>query len=251
MRQRDKRRAMRRQRAPELSDLLAHLDEALDVLRPSAIAAHRLDVELLEPLLDPLEGRRVGPEHPLEQRGQKAGASSEPVSPEPDTRSANSSSTGIGSSWAVITQFSPTTHSSGVQLSLVVLVRRVGGDVDVAAVVVEDGPVLRPARHSRVALSSPNASATRCASSSEPRSTSTQSSFPRLSRFGRSARSSRRSTWSRSKRIASLIPTPALGGPKPATVASAIRGAQEAPSDAGQPHQQDRTQSEHGSTTSR
>ena len=42
------------------------------------------------------------------------GPSSEPVLPEPDTRSANSSSTGIGSSWAVTTQFSPTTHSSAI-----------------------------------------------------------------------------------------------------------------------------------------
>ena len=38
------------------------------------VAAHRLDVELLQPLLDPLERRRVGPEHPLEQRGEEAGA---------------------------------------------------------------------------------------------------------------------------------------------------------------------------------
>ena len=36
-----------------------------------------------------------------------------------------------------------------------------------------------------------------------------------------------------------------LGGPEPATLAPAIRGAQEAPSNAGPPHQQDRTQSEH------
>jgi len=36
-----------------------------------------------------------------------------------------------------------------------------------------------------------------------------------------------------------------LRDPEPATLAPAIRGAQEAPRDADQPHQQDRTQSEH------
>ena len=45
---------------------------------------------------------------------RNVGPSSEPVSPEPDALEANSSSTGIGSSCAVITQFSPTTHSSAI-----------------------------------------------------------------------------------------------------------------------------------------
>ena len=54
--------------------------------------------------------------HPeLEALGDHA--SSEPVSPEPDALEANSSSTGIGSSCAVITQFSPTTHSSAISLA--------------------------------------------------------------------------------------------------------------------------------------
>ena len=87
---------MSRKRAPEIPDLAPHLDQPLDVLLGIAVAAHRIDVELLEPLLDPLERGRVRPEHPLQQRREEAGPSSEPVSPEPDTRSANSSSTGIG-----------------------------------------------------------------------------------------------------------------------------------------------------------
>ncbi len=38
-----------------------------------------------------------------------------PVSPEPDALSANSSSTEIGVSWAVITQFLPMMHSSATR----------------------------------------------------------------------------------------------------------------------------------------
>lgn len=45
--------------------------------------------------------------------------------------------------------------------------------------------------------------------------------------------------------------TPTLDGLEPATQSSAISGAQEAPSEAGKPHQQDHAQSNHASTTSR
>ena len=50
---------------------LAHRDQQLDVL-VGALAAHGLDVEVLEALLDALEGGGVGAEHPLEQRRQEA-----------------------------------------------------------------------------------------------------------------------------------------------------------------------------------
>ena len=83
-------------------------------------------------------------------------------------------------------------------------VRRVGGDVDVTAEVVEDRVFSELARQLRVFRSSPNASAIRSASSFVVRSTSTQSSCDRRNRRGRSARPSRCSTWSRSNRIALL-----------------------------------------------
>ena len=67
MGQRDERRAVRRERAPQLADLMAHLDQQLDVLVGS-LAAHRVHVELLQPLLDSLEGGGVRPEHPFQQR---------------------------------------------------------------------------------------------------------------------------------------------------------------------------------------
>ena len=55
----------------EFSDLSAHLDELLDVLVCS-FASHRVDVEVLESLLDLLERGRVGTQDPFQERGQKA-----------------------------------------------------------------------------------------------------------------------------------------------------------------------------------
>ena len=61
------------------------------------LTAHRLDVELLQPLLDPLERGRIRTEDPLQQGGEEA-----PMGRRASrcrrtgARSANSSSTGIG-----------------------------------------------------------------------------------------------------------------------------------------------------------
>ena len=41
--------------------------------RSVPLAAHRVDVELLQPLLDPLEGGGVGAEHPVQKRREEAG----------------------------------------------------------------------------------------------------------------------------------------------------------------------------------
>ena len=62
------------ERAPEVSHLAPHLDQPLDVPFGVAVAAHRVDVELLQPVLDPLERGRVRPEHPLEERREETGA---------------------------------------------------------------------------------------------------------------------------------------------------------------------------------
>ena len=111
--------------------------------RTLGVSAHRLDVELLQPVLDPLERRRIGTEHPLEQRGEEAGAVQR---------------AGVAGAGHAAGEFLQ--HRDGIvvggdhpvladdalerdQLSLVALVRRIGGDVDVAAVVLEDGAVLR------------------------------------------------------------------------------------------------------------
>ena len=42
------------------------------------VAAHRVDVELLKALFNPLEGGRVRAKHPLKQRRQKARAVKRP-----------------------------------------------------------------------------------------------------------------------------------------------------------------------------
>ena len=82
-------------------------------------------------------------EHPLQQRGEEAGAVERArVAGARDPLDANSSSTGIGSSCAVITQFLPTTHSSAISSPSSSSSRRVCGDVDVAAVVLKDGAIL-------------------------------------------------------------------------------------------------------------
>ena len=125
-----------------LPDLPAHRDQPLDVPLRVGVAAHRLDVELLQPLLDPLERRRVRAEHPLQQRREEPG----PVE-------------GAGVAGArhprgellehgdrlVVRRDHPVLADDALerdQLALLVVGRRVGGDVDVAAVVVEDGSVL-------------------------------------------------------------------------------------------------------------
>jgi len=45
--------------------LAAHIDQQLDVLVGS-LASHRMDVEFLQALLDPLKSSRVRAEHPFE-----------------------------------------------------------------------------------------------------------------------------------------------------------------------------------------
>jgi hypothetical protein len=57
-----------------------------------------VDVEVLKSLLDLLERRCIGAQHPFEHAATNPGPSSSPVFPDPDTRSANSSKTGMASS---------------------------------------------------------------------------------------------------------------------------------------------------------
>jgi hypothetical protein len=61
------------ERPPQLADLAAHPDQYFNVLVGS-LAAHGLDIKVLQALLDSLERGRVGPEHPFEQGGEETGA---------------------------------------------------------------------------------------------------------------------------------------------------------------------------------
>lgn len=58
---------MRGDCASEDADSASLCDESFDVLLGPALAAHRLNVEFLEALFQPVEGTRVGAEHPFEQ----------------------------------------------------------------------------------------------------------------------------------------------------------------------------------------
>ena len=131
------------ERAPEVPHLAPHLDQPFDVLLGVAVAAHRLDVELLQPVLDPLERGRVRPEHPLEQRRQE---------PRPVQRARVAGARdALGEllehgDRLVVSGDDPALADDAFerdQLPFVVLVRRVRRDVDVAAVVAEDRSILR------------------------------------------------------------------------------------------------------------
>ena len=107
------------------------------------VAAHRLDVELLQPLLDPLERGRVRAEHPLEQRREEAGA----VERAGIARARDPGGELLEHrNRLVVGRDHPVLADDALerdQLPLVGLVRGVGRDVDVAAVVLEDGTVIR------------------------------------------------------------------------------------------------------------
>ncbi len=62
---------MRRERAPQTGCAPAHADEALDLLLGSPHTLHRALVDLLELLLEAVEGRGVLVEDPLEQGGDE------------------------------------------------------------------------------------------------------------------------------------------------------------------------------------
>jgi len=66
-----------RERAPELPDGAAQVDQPLDVV-VFPLATHGVNVELFQLLLDALKRLRVGAKHPLQQRGEKAGTIERP-----------------------------------------------------------------------------------------------------------------------------------------------------------------------------
>ena len=190
-----------------MPDLAAHLDQLLDVLVGVTVAAHRVDVELLQPLLDPLECGRVRPEHPFEQRREEPG----PVERARVARARDP----LGEllehrDRLVVSGDDPALADDALerdQLAFLVLVRRVRRDVDVAAVVVEDRSILR-GREAGARLSSRPKFRRRVLRPPRIRGGRRPRAAPtRVSRFGRSAMSSSRSTWSLSNRIASLIPS--------------------------------------------
>ena len=137
MGERSQRRAVRGERASQAADFLSLCDESFDVLL-GAVATHRLDVELLEALLQPLERPRVGGEDPFQQGGEEgrtvehAGAARarDPLRELIQHRDR-----------AIMRGDHPVLSDDTLErdeVSFLVVAGRVRRDVDVAAVVVED-----------------------------------------------------------------------------------------------------------------
>jgi hypothetical protein len=89
------------ERPPEDANLTSYRNEFLDVPLDT-LPSHRLDVELLEALLQPLERPRIGVEYPFQQGGEKGRTveGTAPVHPSPRRPHPAAASTGqsIGSS---------------------------------------------------------------------------------------------------------------------------------------------------------
>jgi hypothetical protein len=102
-----------------------------------------LDVEVLEALLNPFEGGGVGAEHPFEQRRQETGAVERSRVARPrDARSKILEN----DDRAIMSRDDPVLANDAferVQLALIVFAWCVSGDVDVAAVVLEDRAIVR------------------------------------------------------------------------------------------------------------
>ena len=133
--------SVRSERSSQDADLASHLDQLFDVLF-GALSAHRMDIELFQALLQPLERRRVGAEHPLEQRGEEGG----PVQHAcvPGARDAfgelvqNRHGPVVGGDHPVLADHA--FKRDHVVFLVILLARGIGGEVEVAAEVLEDRP---------------------------------------------------------------------------------------------------------------